>query len=76
MKKRIVRLEENFWRIRTEDGELAEFERQELEDYLLEIRMPYQTADECIFISGAVKRDRVFEVVELFYKGRADVYPF
>jgi len=39
---RIVRMEQGFWRIRLDRGELDAVEQQELEDYFGEIRMPYR----------------------------------
>jgi len=76
MEKRIVRLEEDFWRVRTEAGELPESERKELSEYFNEIKLPYQVVDGGLCIAGAVDREAVFERLEHFYDGRAEVFPF
>jgi hypothetical protein len=76
MDTRIVRLEDDFWRIRTDIGELAESERNELKEYFDEIKMPYKIIAGSLCISGRVDRDAIFERVEHFYDGRAEVYPF
>lgn len=76
MEKRIVRLEKDLWRIRTDAGELPETERMELIQYFAEIRLPYCLIDGCLCIVGEVDRDAVFERLEHFYDGRAEVFPF
>lgn len=76
MEMRIVRLEENLWHIRTDAGELKEPEQKELIKYLDEIKLPYLLADGCLCIDGGVTRDAVFELLEHFYDGRAEVLPF
>lgn len=76
MKKRIVRLEDDYWYVRTDKGELPESEQQKLEDYLIENRMPYKTNEGCLFISVEIERDTIFKAIEHFYKGKAEVYPF
>ena len=76
MKKRILRLEDDCWYVRTDKGELPASEQQKLEDYLIENRMPYKTNEGCLFISGEIERNTIFEVIELFYKDKAEVYPF
>jgi hypothetical protein len=42
MPERIVRLEEDYWRIRSPEGELAAEEQAELRAYFDEIRLPYR----------------------------------
>lgn len=76
MDKRIIRLEENLWRIRTDAGELPETERMELLEYFDEIKLPYRIIGGCICIAGEVDREAVFERMEHFYDGRAEVFPF
>ena len=76
MEKRIVRLEEDLWRIRTEIGELFESERMELIEFFGEIKLPYRLVDGCLCIADGVDRDAVFERLEHFYDGRAEVFPF
>jgi hypothetical protein len=44
MRKRIVRLEGNLWRIRSDQGELDAAEQQELRNFFDEIRIPYGLA--------------------------------
>lgn len=76
MEKRIVRFEKDLWRIRTDAGELPEPERMELIEYFAEIKLPYRLSDGCLCIVGEVGREAVFERLEHFYAGRAEVYPF
>lgn len=76
MDKRIIRLEENLWRIRTDAGELPETERMELIEYFDEIKLPYRIVGDCICIVGEIDREAVFERMEHFYDGRAEVFPF
>ena len=76
MEMRIVRLEENLWRIRTDAGELTKSEQMELIEYVDEIKLPYRLVDGCLCIDGGVARDAVFERLEHFYDGRAEVLPF
>jgi len=76
MEKRIVRLEDEVWRIRTDAGELPGSEQKELEKYFGEIKLPYRFADGHLCIAGGVDRDAVFERLEHFYDGWADVLPF
>ena len=76
MEKRIVRFEEDLWRIRTDAGELPKSERIELIEYFNEIKLPSCLAGGCLCIVGGVGRDAVFERLEHFYDGRAEVFPF
>ena len=76
MEKRIIRLEEGLWRIRTDVGELPESEQMELIEYFSEIKLPYRLTDGCLCVVGGVDRDAVFERLEHFYDGRAEVFPF
>ena len=76
MKKRIVRLENDLWRIRTNAGDLPDSEQKELEEYFSEIGMPYRLVDGHLCIAGGVDRDSVFERLEHYYDGWAEVLPF
>ncbi len=76
MEKRIERFEEDLWRIKTDSGELPESERMELIEYFGEIKLPYCLNGDCLCIVGGVDRDSVFERLEHFYDGRAEVFPF
>jgi hypothetical protein len=76
METRIVRLEDGFWRIRTDTGELSESEQNELKKYFDEIKIPYRIIAGSLCVSGGVDREAIFERVEHFYEGRAEVYPF
>ena len=76
MDKRIVRFEDKFWKIRTDIGDLPASEQKELKEYFDEIRMPYRIIDGGLCVSGDVDRDAIFERMEHFYDGRAEVYPF
>lgn len=76
MEKRIVRLEEGSWRIRTDIGELPKSEQIEVIEYFDDIKLPYRLIDGCLYIVGDVDRESVFERLEHFYDGRAEVLPF
>lgn len=76
MEKRIIRFEEDLWRIRTDAGELPETERMELIEYFDEIKLPYRLVGDCLCIVGEIDREAVFERMEHFYDGRAEVFPF
>jgi hypothetical protein len=76
MDKRIIRLEDGFWRIRTDMGELSQSEQKELKQYFDEIRMPYKIIDGRLCVSDGVDKAAMFERMEHFYEGRAEVYPF
>lgn len=69
MKKRIIRFEEDLWRIRTDAGELPETERLELIEYFDEIKLPYRLIGDCLCIEGEIDREAVFERMEHFYDG-------
>ena len=51
METRILRLEDEFWRIRTDTGELAETERNALRAYLINLVLPQMTSS---FLMAAV----------------------
>jgi len=76
MEMRIVRCEGNLWHIRTDVGELKDSEQKELIEYFGEIKLSYILADGCLCIDGGVARGTVFETLEHFYDGRAEVLPF
>ena len=73
---RIVRLEEDSWRIRPDQGELDTVEQQELRDYLNEIRLPYRIEHGRLCIPGSISWETLYERLAHFYDGRAEVYPF
>jgi hypothetical protein len=76
MEKRILRLEDEFWRIRTDTGELADAERNALGAYLDEKGFKTAMIDDNLAIAGELTWKEVFEPIEGFYEGKADVYPF
>ncbi len=76
MEKRIVRIEEDVWHIRTDAGELSDAERRELIVHFDEIKLPYRLVNGCLCILGEVDRELVFERMEHFYDGRAEIIPF
>ena len=76
MEKRIVRLEDDLWRIRTDSGELLVSERDELIEYFGEIKLNYRVVAGRVYIAGSINRESVFERLEHFYDGRAEVLPF
>ncbi len=73
---RIVRVEDDSWRIRTDKGELDGVEQDELEDYFAKIRMPYQMLDGRLCIPGTISWETLYERLSHFYDGRAEVFPF
>src|ERR1700687_3517180 len=76
MEKRILRLEDEFWRIRTDRGELADEERNALKAYLDEKGFKTAMIDDNLAIAGELTWQEVFEPIDGFYAGQAEVYPF
>jgi len=76
MRNRIVRLEGDLWRIRPDQGELDAAEQQELRDYFDEIRMAYRIEHGQLCVPGSIPWETLYERLEHFYDGRAEVYPF
>ena len=76
MDTRILRLGDEFWRIRTDTGELAETERNALRAYLDEKGFKTAMIDDNLVIAGKLSWMEVFEPIQGFYDGNADVYPF
>jgi hypothetical protein len=76
MEKRMLRLEDDFWRIRTDTGELTNAERNALRAYLDEKGFKTAIIDDNLAIAGELTWQEVVEPVEAFYEGKADVYPF
>ena len=76
MTKRIVRIEGDLWRVRSDQGELDAAEQQELKDYLDEIRLPYRMDHGRPCVWGSISWEVLFESLEHFCDGRAEVYPF
>lgn len=76
MDKRIIRLEDNCWSIRTDVGDLSASEQAELKEYFNEIRMPYRIINGGLCVPDGVDQASIFERMGFFYDGRAEVYPF
>ena len=76
MPPRIVRLENNLWRIRPQQGEIDVAEEQELREYFDEVRLPYRIENGRACIVGSIGWDALYERLQHFYEGRAEVYPF
>lgn len=76
LSNRIVRLEGDLWRIRPDRGELDAAEQQELRDYFDEIRLPYRIERGRLCVPGSISWETLYERLEHFYYGRAEVYPF
>lgn len=76
MEKRLLRLEGEFWRIRTDTGELADAERDALGAYLDEKGFKTAMIDDSLAIPGELTWQEVVEPIEGFYEGKADLYPF
>jgi hypothetical protein len=73
---RIVRLEEGYWRIRADEGELEAAEQEELRAYLDEIRLPYRIQHGRLCVPGSISWEELDERLQHFYDGRAELYPF
>jgi hypothetical protein len=76
MEKRILRLEDEFSRIRTDTGELADAERDALRAYLDGKGFKTAMIDDNLAIDGELTWQEVVEPIEDFCEGKADVYPF
>ena len=76
MEKRIVRVEDGFWRIRTELDEITAQEQNDLIEYFNEIRFPYQIISKRLCVPDAMRWADIRERLEHFYDGWAEVYPF
>ena len=76
MRKRIVRVEDGYWRIRSEKRELRATEHRELIEYFDEIRFPYEVINGRVRVPESVDLHDIFERLEHFYEGRAEVLPF
>src|SRR5438874_301445 len=61
MEKRILRLEDDFWRIRTDTGELADAERNALRAYLDEKGFKTAIIDDNLAIAGELTWHEVVE---------------
>ena len=70
-----MRLEDDFWRIRTDTGELADAERNALRAYLDEKGFKTAIIDHNLAIAGELTW-QVVEPIEAFHEGKAAVYPF
>ena len=71
-----MRLEDDFWRIRTDTGELADAERNALRAYLDEKGFKTAIIDDNLAIADELTWQEVVGPIEAFYEGKADVYPF
>ena len=69
-----MRLEDDFWRIRTDTGELADAERNALRGYLDEKGFKNAIIDDNLVIAGELTWQEVVEAIEAFYEGKADVF--
>ena len=68
MEKRILRLEDDFWRIRTDTGELADAERNALRAYLDEKGFKTAIIDHNLAIAGELTWQEIVEPVEALRK--------
>jgi len=64
------------WRITTDAGDLDAAEASEIKEYFAEVGIPFSIVGGQIEIPASVSRATLFEVVEHFYDGRAELYPF
>ena len=76
MENRIVRLENGYWQIRSDKGDLAPSEHRELKLYFDEIRFPYHMIGTCTCVPESITWGEISERLNHFYDGRADVLPF
>jgi hypothetical protein len=72
----VVRLEDDYWRIRSDKGELDLAEQQALQTYFDEIRLPYRLFQGRPCVSDVVPWEFIFGRLQRFYADRAEVYPF
>jgi hypothetical protein len=70
MQKRILRLEDEFWRIRTDKGELADAERDALRAYLDQKGFKTTIIDDNLATAGELTWQEVVEPIEGFYEAR------
>ena len=70
-----MRLEDEFWRIRTDRGELADAERNALRAYLDEKGFKTARIDNKLAIAGELTWQEVIESIEGFYESKAHVHP-
>ncbi len=73
MDKRIIMLEGDSWRIRTDSGVLSKSEQAEVREYFDVIRMPNRILGGKLTVASGVDRDTISERMEYFYDGRAEV---
>ena len=76
MKKRIVRVNSGYWCIRSEEREIRAHEQARLIEYFREIGIPYQIVAGRLRVPESVGSKEIFERLEHFYDGTAEVYPF
>ena len=72
METRVVRKIDGKWRISTDKGEIDFRELRSLQNYLAEIRYPYQIDDNGIGFEGTLGWNDVCERLERFYDGMAE----
>ena len=56
--------------------ELAPDAQKELQAYFDEIRMPYGFERGRLCVPGSVSWESIYEALQHFYEGRAEVFPF
>ena len=78
MKKRVIRKDDSgHWRIWTGDFQTTpEKERNELREYLDEIRFNYHISDGDILLDGSIDWTTIDERMKHFYDGWAEFTPF
>ena len=76
MKTRVVRVEDGYWRIRSGKRELRAEEQQALVDYFREIRFPHRVVGGRVHVPESVPWSDIYERLQHFYDGRAEVLTF
>jgi len=76
MKTRVVREKEGYWRIRCGMRGISHKERDRLVKYFQKIKFPYEIIESQVVVPTNVDRETIFNKLEKFYEGEANIYPF
>ena len=76
METRVVQIEEGWWRIRTDQGEISSDERDNVVRYFNEIRFPYRIRARRVCVPESIPWAVIEESLLHFYDGWAELYRF